>query len=39
MERREDVDLDELNRRWTDPKWVAVMEQFSAFDPFPAAAR
>ena len=35
MERREEVDLDELNRRWAEPKYVEMMERFSEFDPFP----
>jgi uncharacterized glyoxalase superfamily protein PhnB len=35
MERREEVDLDELNRRWTEPKYVEVMERLESFDPFP----
>ena len=39
MERREEVDLDELNRRWTEPKYIEMMERFSEFDPFPPEAR
>jgi hypothetical protein len=35
MERREEVDLDELNRRWTEPKHVEVTERLADFDPFP----
>jgi PhnB protein len=35
MERREEVDLDELNRRWAEPTYVEMMERFSEFDPFP----
>ena len=31
--------LYELKRRWTDPRWVEVLEHFSEFDPFPVAAR
>jgi hypothetical protein len=33
------VDLDELNRRWTEPKYVEVMERLADFDPFPPEAR
>jgi hypothetical protein len=35
MERRETVSEEELNRRWTEPKYVEVMERLESFDPFP----
>ena len=36
MARMEDVSEDVLNRRWAEPKYVAVMAHFEGFDPFPA---
>src|SRR5262245_39313669 len=37
MERREEVDIDDLNRRWTEPKYVEMIERFADSDPFPRA--
>jgi len=38
MARMEDVSENELNRRWAEPKYVAAMELFADFDPFPIRA-
>jgi hypothetical protein len=37
MERRENLSEEELNRRWTEPNYVDVMERLADFDPFPRA--
>jgi PhnB protein len=36
MARMEDVSEEEMNRRWAEPRFAAVMERFADFDPFAA---
>jgi hypothetical protein len=35
MARMEEVDEDELNRRWAEPKYVEALKETTGFEPFP----
>jgi hypothetical protein len=35
MARTEEVDEDELNRRWGEPRYIETMKTTTDFEPFP----